>query len=357
VAPKSTVTPVAKKATSSTSKPKGLQLSAAQWKAYNAAYTASASAAYRKQAIQSAAQSLRQARLSAAYSIAKKTAAAHAAARTAAIAAQAVAMSYRQSVLAHQNAALQARVYADFQKHVQAAARLQYVYKGEKAYAHEAVMRTLDTSQAVSVETARFAAAVKSAKAATASTAQVPTANAKAAASLASAAIQANAKAAAIAAARATPVGRTAPRPDAAVAGNWQEPPFCGAWRGDPFGSDCVAAAVANHLLYSRRCYLADPEYLTVMRAAGAAPELGQALERVSLRLLPDFPVRLASYEPVTGVLAGDIIGFATPKGPHAALYLGDGQIASWGEVIALGEVMLPETAVEEAWQITWTLS
>lgn len=204
---------------------KGLQLSAAQWKAYDKAYGAALKAgdaalaaadraasktlalARHRAVISAATLQLRKARLNAAYSLGKKSAAAHSAARTAAIAQAAVKQSFRQSILAHQNTALKARVYADFERHVRQTARLQYAYGGEKAFTHEAVMRTLDTSQAKSIIEARFANAVKTAHIANKSVSPHPkthhpeTAARKAAINK----IFADARAAGLAAARAIP--------------------------------------------------------------------------------------------------------------------------------------------------------
>jgi hypothetical protein len=401
MAPKPKAPVKAPQPTKHTAAPTGLQLSAAQWKAYNAAYNAYATAAYRtlalaqrRAALSAAVLNLRKSRLSAAYSMAKITAASHAVARTAAIAAFATRMSYRQSVLAHQNAALRNRVYANFEHHMALAGRAQFVYKGERVYAHTAVMRTLTTRQATTIEQALFAKAVKTAKRATASTTTAPSAATKL--------IQAGARAAGLAAAEALPgpqltarqkahntaskhakatasatakataarnraakkkgvktvasAPRTAPRPDGtAAAESWQESPWCGAWRGDPDGYDCVAAAVANQLLFSQRLYHSDVQYTVLKEELGYAPSIARALGYVEDHWQFVGWPRLDGHEPVlfdAVPQAGEIIGFTTRKGPHAALYLGNGLIASWGEVLLLDDVMTGE--VEEAWTLTW---
>jgi hypothetical protein len=346
MAPKAAVTPVAKKATVSTAKPTGLQLSAAQWKVYNSVYTATA----RRLALQAAAQTLRKSRLAAAATVQKKAAAAKVAASTARIAAQATYMTYRQANLAHQNAALRNRAYADMEQHLKIAGRLQYISGGEAVYAHTAVMRTLDNAQAMTAEAAIFAKALKTAKAATAA-ATAPTA--------AGTALNTAAKAAATAAARKSPVGRTAPRPVVPAVESWQESPWCGAWRGDPDGYDCVAAAVANSLMLDRRVAHSDVRYTILRDELGqwpGGPSIEQALEYVKERWHFLGRPRLASYEPDDPYLAaaGNIIGFATQRGAHAALYLGAGLIASWGEVLLLKDVMTGE--IEESWDLAWTV-
>jgi hypothetical protein len=362
VSPKPTVSAVQAQPSKQAASPTGLQLSTAQWKAYNSAYTASATAGYRNLAIQASALTLRQSRLNAVYSLRKKVAAAHSAARTAAIAAFAARMSFKQSQQAHQNTALRNRVLANYERHVQQTSQLQFAYKGEKLYLHQAISSTLTAAQSVSAETAFFARAVKTAKAAVTSV-STPAASTTPL-SPAAARVQAAAAAAGLAAARATPVGRTAPRPDRELAAQpWQESPWCGAWRGDPDGNDCVAAAIANHLLYARRLYHSEARYSILKKELELnwpdGPPIAEALDYVQDRWhFLDWP-RLVDYRSdvdVFGLLPGAVIGFTTANGPHAALYLGDGLIASWSEVLRLQEVLLPGTDVEEAWRLEWAV-
>lgn len=353
VAAKGVVTP------KNTAAPTGLHLSAAQRKAYNAAFTASATAGFqklslalRRQAIANAAQVLRNSRLSANASIQKKAAATHAAARTAAIAAFAAQQTFRQGQLAHQNAALQARLLADYERHVQIAARLQFAYKGEKAFAHEAVMRTLDTSQAVSIETARFAQAVKGAKKAIATVGNPQSSSPTAVnARLGAAVVIANAKAAALAAARATPAGRTAPRGLKAFPVKAEH-----GWAGTEDGYDCVAAAIASSCQQLTGIRLNNSEYAALAAELGPAPSVGDALDYVKENFVVIGRFRLTGYEPVGTVFAGNVVGFQAERGPHAAMYLGTGRVASWGEEFFLNDVMLPGTLLEEAWDLTWAV-
>lgn len=344
-------TPAPKKTpqrTKQTSAPRGLQLSAAQWKAYGAAYSATSAALYRKLAIQNAASNLRQSRLSAAYKLAKITAASHAAARTAAIAAFAASQSYRQSRLAHQNAALRQRVFADFERHLLQAARLQYIYKGENAYRHNAVMRTLTSAQALSAEQARFGQAAKAAKAAIRSAAPGAAPSPQRAAQVA--AVQAQARAAALAAARATPKGRTAPRTV-----HLRRPARARSF-GDPAGYDCVAAALANHLLFKRGYRLPARQYRELAAALGEAPSLAGALELVMNR--PPWahgPQLVAAVPAQRSAGKAVVVGFQAHRGPHAACDTGHG-IATWGDILPLADVMVPGTDIEETWDLLWVL-
>jgi hypothetical protein len=348
MAPKPKSSPVAKKATAHKAKPKGLQLSAAQWKAYTSAYNSVANAGFTKLAIQSSAAGLRKYRLGAAHGLQKKVAATHAAARTAAIAKFAAAQTLRQSRLGHQNAALRNRVYANYARHVQVASRLQFSYRGEKVYLHTAVMNTLTTSQAVAIETAAYAKAAKAAKAAVSSTAKPAASTAKS--SPAVARITAAAKAAGLAAAKATPAGRTAPKPPELAAG--------GSFGfGSPDGYDCVAAAIASHMQMETGYRLSRRQFGKLAMALGEAPEIEEALN-VVMRTPPwrHFVPQLTGYARVPPVLRrGVIAGFATAAGPHAALLTGSrGYLVSWSEVLRLEEVLLPGTEIEEAWALTW---
>lgn len=349
MAPKSKAPKTAVKKTAQKSSPTGLQLSSAQWKAYNSAYTASASAGFRRLAIQTAATSLRQSRLSAAYSLGKKAAVSHAAARAAAIAAFATQQSYRQSKLAHQNAALQQRIFADFERHIQLAGRLQFIYKGEAAYLHTGVMRTLDMQQALSITEVRFNQAVKTAKAAARSTTTGGASSAQSSAGVAQ--VQAAAKAAGLAAAKATPKGRTASR--SAKFGPLCNPRAVGMF-GDPDGYDCCAAAIASHLDFRTAYRLNDSEYEALVKLLGPAPSIGDALGKVTEAGWPG-EYRLTAYAPEVPAPGTRLVaGFATENGPHAALLLSYLLVVSWGETLLLDVVMTPGTQVEESWNLRW---
>jgi hypothetical protein len=345
---------------------KGLVLSAAQWRAYDAAYNAveksghaqlnatlkaqyaSEALAARRAALAAAAQSLRKYRLGAASSIQKKAAAAQAAASTASIAAYAVRQSLRQASLAHQNAALQARVYADFERHMTILGRKQFAAGGEKKYATDAVMRTLTTKAATTIEQARFAAAVKSAKAAYKSTNKAKSSAFKAAVSAevktADAVINANAKAAGLKAARAVPAPRKARRPGQVPAGTY------GHWFGDPGGEDCAAAAVANSLRFQAGRQLSRAQYRVLTEVIPVGSTVAEALDTVMNRW-PELGGYDGTWHP-RELVPGMIVCFPTEEGPHAALLLEDGKIASWGEVLPLEDVATGE--VEEAYEPFW---
>jgi hypothetical protein len=123
---------------------------------------------------------------------------------------------------------------------------------------------------------------------------------------------------------------------------------------GDPEGYDCVAAAIATHLDFRTAYRMTPQEYGTLTARLGDGPALEDALNVVAGDGLSG-SYRLSSFgltEPRAGTRL--VAGFATANGPHAALLLSDLLVFSWGEVLRLQDVMLPGTAIEEAWDLTW---
>jgi hypothetical protein len=413
MAAKSKVTPVAKKgtvakkATVAKAKPKGLQLNAAQWKAYNKAYSAAYTAARKKLAISGAAQGLRKYRLGAAYATIKKANIATHNAQAAAVAAYATRMSWNQSRLAHQNSALQARIEQDMYTHAQIAGKLQYIQGGEKAYAHTAVMRTLDTKQAMSIETKIYNRAYKAAKKASKSLKKKVTVNGKIAEAAAAAAglaaakevpgggvtgtsagsvtAKGHAKATAKATTKATLASKIAPAKASASAtaastpaGQKVAPVKAKArgcvplrheleqarklqeieqpkrnWLGDENTPNCIIIAVANSLLLSKGILVTEDMLAELTEACGDEPSIEQVLWKVYLTGWPDNGlVRLKDYQPVPEVedweLPGLVIGFKTEYGDHCSLSLDEGVVVSWGSTVTR------TTPVEEAWELLW---
>lgn len=407
MSPKPKVAPAPIRATVVKAKPTGLQLSAAQWRAYNSAYSATSASGFaqlraasqtaalaRRRALFAAAvQSLRRSRLAAAYKLQKITAASHARAQTAAIATYAARQSLRQAQLAHQNQALVQRVYANYERHLRQAARLQYIYKGEKVYTHTAVMRTLTTAQATTAMAAQQAKAARTARSALNSTSSAASAASAAAFRVAAANIRAKAQAAGMAAANAVPAlqqsaavrsrasakaratahatasaharataarnkkgvkaPRAAPRP--ASLGPLCNPRRSAWYFGDPEGYDCVAAAIANHLSARRAYVLDDKQYARLVTILGGEPTIKHALWRVKEDGILGGAPLLADYKPVSPFARDHcVIGFETEKGAHAAYCSGSAYGLSWGELIRVSDFMLPGTEVDEAWSLVW---
>jgi hypothetical protein len=326
--------------------PKGLVLSTAQWKAYNAAYNAAASAARTKIAFQAASNRFRAYRLASAYASMKTAAASRGAAQAAAIAAHAARMSWVQSRLGHQNASLQARIENQMYTHANIAGRLQYVQAGERAYAHLAVMRTVDVTQANSHESGVFAAINKTAKKASRST--LNTGKKTQISRAQSAAIAKAGNTAGLAAAAKV---RTAARRGSFI--GVRRP---GQWLGNEEEPLCVAFAIANHLLYSkseRDLKLTPDDVAELAEAAGPEPTIEEALWQAHLTAWPrDRNVRLAHYTQAVDPFAFThlplVIGYPTMFGDHCALSLPSGQVVSWGSIMKL------KYPVEEAWELTW---
>jgi hypothetical protein len=408
-AKKAAVAPVAKKSTVTKARARGLQLTTAQWAAYNKAYNATASAARRSLALASGAARFRRYRLNAAYASMKRYAVARGNAQAAAVAANAARMTWAQSRLAHQNSALQARIELDMYTHANLAGRLQYAAAGEKAYANDAVMRTLDNAQAVAHEAAVFrqiektaskasksalpkrkykasaavTAAARKAGLAAATTpalarsARVARAKRKAA-SHAKASATAKASARKSARSRKAPVkaakSRTAPlHPltlgnDPAAYAVMQAAVYGASplkktetrreWVGDEVTPNCVITAVANHLLYSKGVTATERAMNELYESCKPEPIIEEVLWTAWVIGWPcDGCVRLRTYklvawETALETLGGPIVGFEvqTEEGPrdHAALSLAGGNVVSWGSVTKR------EAPVEEAWELWW---
>lgn len=349
------------KATAAKAAPTGLQLTTAQQAAYNTAYAAAATKARTTLALNSAATAFRKYRLQAALATVKAYNAAHHSAQTAAIAAYATRRSYVQSRLAHQNSALQARIELDMYNHANLAGRLQYIAAGEKAYAHAAVMRTVDQSQALSYEAKVFAAVAKTAFKASASTVYKPGPNSPAIAKIATAA---GLKAAAAA------KGRTCAMPPYAGSPMYAAAAYAAAmytahtrsaaapvrfkkdWLGDEVTPNCVITAIANHLLFMKGVRADESELRELYDACAPEPTIEEVLWTAwSIGWASSHGVRLRDYHPVEAEFMEDpllVIGFTTPYGDHAGLSMDCSMVVSWG---ALQDREVP---VEEAWELIW---
>src|SRR5580698_1643974 len=358
VAPKATKKPAAKAVTKTKAKPKGLVLSSAQWKAYNKAYNAVASAAAQRVALNKAAQRFRKYRLQSAYSTLKASNVATHNAQTAAIAAFAAKMSWQQAKNAHQNKALNARIELDAFNHANMAGRLQFAQAGVKAYARAAVMRTVDTQQAISYEKKIFAAAARASKAAKKSVVKKSTKR-----TAIGAAINAQASAAGLKAAKAVkgtskvakPKAKKAAAPVATVKktgsqsakapvakakartapyrGAMREPTFDGNGHWilglNDFEGTCIMTAVANALYHQTRWRLPNEDIAYWTGRAGKRPTIPGVLQM--LRELQPWPeVLLLPPRPFAPF---NIVGYTVESGEHAAFAF-DGKMVSWAELI-----------------------
>jgi hypothetical protein len=110
---------------------------------------------------------------------------------------------------------------------------------------------------------------------------------------------------------------------------------------------NCVAVAVANHLLYhtGHRVHDSQVTYLSVL----ADERLSVAMDRLDYYEVWA-PIGLSEYGKVAPADAqpGMIVGFKTDNGDHCGLLLPGNKVVSWGEIIPL------ESEIEEAWEIAW---
>jgi hypothetical protein len=391
--------PVAKVATKAKAAPKGLQLSAAQWKAYNKAYSSSISA----QALTRATTAFRKYRMRAYVKTLSQYNHVAKATQTAAIAAYATRMSWIQARDGHQNAALQSRIEEDMYKHQNALGRLQYAQAGEKRYLARALARTVDTPDARAHEENVIAAAErarsKAAKSVTAkkyrkskkprnkaaNAAGMRAADAPslvAAAGKQRAATRAKARATAQKTAKATvaknKAARSASKKATVVSAKKRGAP-AGAgftkrdvytpWIGDPDSPLCVPVAIANHLLYTTGVRMDDVSLGRFMFNCPYNPTIEQALEILKgMRQRGPVPWALQFYSPVGSEYrfsllvyervparyahsTGLVVGYQSEYGPHAALSLGNGTVVSWGQEIP------NDAKIEEAWMLDWVAS
>jgi hypothetical protein len=389
-------------------RPKGLQLNAAQAKAYNKAFTATAQKLSHAATVRAFATGLRKYRLQAANSTVRAYNKARGNAQVAAIAAHAASQSLMQSRLGHQNAALLARIGQDAFRHTTLLGRMQFAQAGVKVYAHRAVMNTVTQKQAVSIETKFLSKVVKTAKKAGArrgrpkgkgtplskSIGAAATAAGKAAAAKvpgtattratgkagpkSARAVKANVKASskAAGASKKAPVKaaktRTAPNfaAQAAAYGHaltamWAGAPADGKalvknypsqrdWMGDEVTPNCIVTAIANHLLHARSVVASEKELKELDELAGPEPTIEEVLWQVYLTGWPGRAVHLGNYREVDDELETEnlVIGFEvrTDDGwaDHCALALNDCRVVSWGSETDR------ESLVEEAWELTW---
>ena len=116
---------------------------------------------------------------------------------------------------------------------------------------------------------------------------------------------------------------------------------------GNDDGADnCVAVAIANHLLYHTGHRMTDIQvnYLRWEKY------VAKALERIDYG---DYwkPVSMDEYGMVylEEAAPGMVIGYESENGSHCGLLLPDNKVVSWGEIVTL------ESPIEEAWTISWT--
>jgi hypothetical protein len=336
-------------------------LSPAQFKAYQ---TAAQKAQQQQQA-----QALRQRRLASVARVNKKLAVARKAASRSAVAAFAAQQTFRQAVSGHQSAMLRKRSAANLFRLQQRATQARFIFRGESIHAHTTRMQTVTSAQAASTYQKYRQSAIKRnnqklksknlkpRKKTTAKKTGGYSAAAKSAGMRAARQVRPtqatkakNAKTNANKAAQSKKKSAAKPKQvKAAVysAGVNREWVTAGNTQGI---ENCAAVALANHMLAWTGYRLTDDQVMDlhfaggdtlagVIKAAGwDNVTVGMA---VPLDGLDGFPVgSLVSYD--------SLVNYDTPRVPHAAVLLDDGNVATWGEVMKLTE------PIEEGWFVQW---
>lgn len=306
----------------------GQRLTSAQRRANTIARTA---ASYRKSRLQAAQRTI------AKYNAVRRQA------NTAAVAAFAVKQTALQSMRGHQNRNLQHRIFTDYGRHVTLLGRLQFAQAGERRYVTQAVMNTVTSKQATAYATYIYNLAQRGLRLASATASkQAPTRNRR------MSALPASGYSVPGGPARPT-TARTPRQRQAAASSLVAGGPRSMDWLGRPEDPNCVPVAAANALLFSTGFRMPRLLFRRFSRACGPKPTIPEALS-ILWELLRDSecPVRLVQFWPVARPVAGCIVGYESPYGPHAALALPGGLVASWGQEIACDET------AEEAWAVSW---
>jgi hypothetical protein len=350
-----TVKGKAKPKTTKVRKSATASLSPAQFKAYQ-------KAAQKVQQGQQA-EALRRRRLASAAKVNKKLAVARRSASRSQVAAYAARQTFRQAVSGHQSSMLRKRAAANVFRLQQRATQARFIFRGESIHAHTTRMQTLTSAQAAATyqkfrqsairrnnqklksknlkprkkrkarKTGGYSAAAKSAGMRAARQVRPAQATkAKNTKTNANKAAQSKKKTAAKPKQVKAAVHRAGVNREWVTAGNTQGV------------ENCAAVALANHLLAWTGYRLTDDQVMDLHFAGGdtlqgvieAAGWDNVAVEMaVLLDGLDGFPV-------------GSLVSYDTPYGPHAAVLLGEGNVAAWGEVVKLTE------PIEEGWFVQW---
>lgn len=305
------------------------------------AYLTASKAAIQKAQLAHSTEALRQRRVQAAFKVQAKLAAKRHQGIVAKQARNAVRASYQQSVTQKQSKHLRLQAASRLFKAQSVVTQKQFAYSGEAIHARTTNLQTLTSAQALSITTRKVNAARKAAlsknKPKKSGTAKARTSKSPYAAIGRQAGIQAAAR---VPASKTRKAARMLP----VMTVNWIT-------AGNDVGEEnCVAVAIANHLLYHTGCRLPDEEVRKLVFS-----RLDIAV--YNLRRRSWKAAALESYTPVLPERArpGMVIGFeVTVNGnpePHCGVLMPGNEVVSWGEVVPL------ESDIEEAWELTWLAS
>lgn len=338
-APAKSSTKAAKNVKSSHTTQGKAKYTSAQFKAYQAAS---------KTAIQHAqlthnASVLQSRRLQGAVKARAKVAAKRQQVITARIKRNAIRSTHRQIVYAHQSRTLRIGAAARLFKAQQVAQNRQFAYQGEAIHSRTTTLQTLTDEQALTTEE-RYARAARR------GLHKKPKTGAKRKGATRKSPYSAIGASAGRSAASRVPASKTrkaAGRMTTNAQTRWITA------GNDLDKENCVAVAMANHLLYHTGYRVTDGQvdYLATYHGGNFA----NALSRLDYSSIWAPDVGLSEYGQIypDKVQPGMLVGFDVVVGgeevPHCGLLLEDNRVVSWGEITSL------ESKIDEAWEIVWT--
>jgi hypothetical protein len=328
--------------------------------AQNKAFQAASKKAIATAQLQHNAKTLQARRLQGAAKAHAKLAAKGAQLFSARIKVAAVSQTYRQIARAHQAKSLRVQAAHNLFKAQSLATNRQFAYSGEAIHAHTTTMQTLTDAQALAAAQRLSNAARKRIVSGASKKKPKPkvTTKVRAKKSPYTAVGQAAGRAAAarvgkpkvqVKKARAKTTAKASASKHRKAAGLTRavNPVWITAGN-DEDKENCVLVAIANHCLLHTGYRVPDGhiDYLSLYNAFSIAT----ALYRID-RSEAWTPVTLSEYGMVKPEDAkpGMIVGFETEHGPHCGVLLEGNMVVSWGEIVVL------ETEIEEAWEISWT--
>lgn len=263
----------------------------------------------------------------------------------------AVSATYRQTAYAKQSKVLRVQAAHNLFKAQQLATNRQFAALGEAIHARTTVLQTLTNAQALNSERMLSKAAQarvnKKPRKATGATRKSSTSRSK----IRKPSYKAVGQAAGRAAAARTP--RNAVAKTRKAAGGMEV--FEGEHTWLAYGNDedvenCVAVAIANHLLLYTGHKVTNNE-VTLLAARCGVDTIPGALDKLDQYNLWGYKADLSEYGMIDPRKAepGMVVGFKTKQGDHCGVLMPGHMVVSWGEVIPL------EWEIDECWEIVWT--
>lgn len=324
------------------------------------AYTKASKSAIQNAQLHHNATALQQRRLQAASKTRSKLSSKGAELMAARIKAHAIRQTYLQATSAHESKSLSVAAAHRLFKAQSVATQKQFAYSGEAIHARTTTLQTLTNAQALTKEEQLSAKARASAKA---------TATRKKLLKKKPIGVRALKKAAPRKPSPYAAIGRKAGLAAAAkvrvpsgissktrTAGGHMDhlvlPDTSWITAGNEKDKEnCVAVALANHLLYHTGVRISDSQvdYLASFHGWTFA----ESLRRIDLNAIWSPGIGLSEYGMLTEARPGDLVGFDVEvEGKmiaHCGLLLEGGKVVSWGEIVPL------PSAVDEVWEIVWT--